>query len=159
VILSPSARPNPTIPRLHTIPEPFPSLLQFGLRELAVGDDRREVIAHLADDVDRKIQFFARGDVIDSGYAPVRDVGLFEPFKGFAQQFAVEQVLCAHGFGGGFAEFGSSIDDAFLWVSILMFHRADDRLVRSPLPLAGPLGQRLIGVQSLQIFEIGIVER
>ena len=57
-------------------PESFPPLrgarefLQFGLGQLAVSDDRGEVIAHLADDVDREKQLFSRGDVIDSGRTP-----------------------------------------------------------------------------------------
>src|ERR1700759_4343828 len=43
---------------------------EFGIGKLAIGDDRREMIAHLADDVDREEQLFAASCIVDIGGAP-----------------------------------------------------------------------------------------
>jgi hypothetical protein len=76
------------------------------LRQLAVGDDCGEMIAHLADDIEGEKQFLAGGDVVNSRRSPRRGVIVFQPFEGFAQELVAQKILRAHRLGGGLAEFG-----------------------------------------------------
>ena len=98
-------------PHLSHNPEPLPALrglrqfLQFGLRQFAVGDDDREVIAHLADDVDSEKQLFAGAEIVDRTCPPRGGVVVFEAPEGFAQELVIQKILRADRLGGGLGEF------------------------------------------------------
>ena len=79
-------------------------LLQLRLREFAVGNDRDEMIAHLADDVDGEEEFFARPDIIDPRRSLGGGVAVLQILERLAQELVVQKILRAPRLGGRLAE-------------------------------------------------------
>jgi hypothetical protein len=80
-------------------PEPLPAfsslceLLELRLRQFAIGNDGRQMIAHLADDVDGEKQLLAPRHIIDHGTAPGGNIVRLELVERFWQQLVVQCPL------------------------------------------------------------------